>query len=74
MQEVRERIESGGTIRVPHHLLEALHVSEGDEIEIRVETSRLVITPVMVRRKLRLRTEIVDEIVRNEESLEPELA
>ncbi len=53
--------------------MQKLRLSEGDEIALRIEASRLVIDPVTARRRMRLRTEIVDELVECEEFFEPEL-
>jgi antitoxin component of MazEF toxin-antitoxin module len=73
MEAVRERIKGKGMIQIPREIMEKLRLSEGDEIALRIEASRLVIDPVTARRRMRLRTEIVDELVEREEFFEPEV-
>ena len=73
MQVVRERIKSKGMVRIPREIMQELRMSEGDEVALRIEASKLVIDPVTARRRMRLRTEIVDELVEREEFFEPEL-
>ncbi len=73
MGVIRERIKGKGMIQIPKEIMEKLRLSEGDEIALRIEASKLVIDPVTARRRMRLRTEIVDELVESEESFEPEL-
>ena len=73
MEAVRERIKNKGMIQIPREIMQKLHLSEGDEIALRIEASKLVIDPLTARRRMRLRTEIVDELVEREEFFEPEL-
>ena len=73
MEAVRERIKNKGMIQIPREIMKKLHLSEGDEIALRIEASKLVIGPVTARRRMRLRTEIVDELIEHEEFFEPEL-
>ena len=73
MQVVRERIKNKGMVRIPREIMQELHMSKGDEVALRIEASKLVIGPVTARRRMRLRTEIVDELVEREEFFEPEL-
>ena len=73
MQAVRELIRNKGMVRIPREIMQKLRLSEGDEIALRIEASKLVIYPVTARRRMRLRTEIVDELVEREEFFEPEL-
>jgi len=73
MQVVRERIKNKGMVRIPREIMQELRISEGDEVALRIEASKLVIDPVTARRRMRLRTEIVDELVEREEFFEPEL-
>lgn len=74
MEVVRERIKSGGVIRIPQQLMEILSLADGDEIYLRTEAAKLIIVPVVARRRVRLNAEIVDELVEHEELYEPELA
>lgn len=73
MNGARGRVETGGVIRIPPHLLQTLRISEGDEVDFSAEESKLVLTPVVLRKRIRLSAEIVDELVENEESFEPEM-
>lgn len=73
MQAVRERIKNKGMVQIPREIMQELRLSEGDEVALRIETSRLVIDPVTARRRMRLRSEIVDELVEREEFFEPGL-
>ena len=73
MEVVRERIKGKGMIQIPMEIMEKLRLSEGDEIALRIEASKLVIDPVTARKRMRLRTEIVDELVEREEFFEPEV-
>lgn len=41
---MRQRIQKGGVIRIPAQLLKILGLSEGDEVDLRAETAKLVIT------------------------------
>jgi len=73
METVRERIKNKGMIQIPKEMMEKLRLSEGDEIALRIEASNIVIGHVTARRRMRLRTEIVDELVEREEFFEPEV-
>ena len=73
MEAVRERIKGKGMIKTPREIMEKLRLSEGDEIALRIEASKLVINPVKTRRRMRLGAEIVDELIEREEFFEPEV-
>ncbi|MCL0061847.1 AbrB/MazE/SpoVT family DNA-binding domain-containing protein [Thermodesulfovibrionales bacterium] len=73
IQAVRGRIKNNGMVQIPRKIMQELRLSEGDEVVLRIEASKLVIDPVTARRRMRLRTEIVDELVEHEEFFEPEL-
>jgi bifunctional DNA-binding transcriptional regulator/antitoxin component of YhaV-PrlF toxin-antitoxin module len=46
MEVVRERIKGKGMIQIPREIMEKLRLSEGDEIALRIEASKLVIDPI----------------------------
>jgi len=73
MEVVRERIKSKGMIQIPREMMQNLRLSEGDEVALRVEESKLVIAPVATRKHVRLSAAIVDELVEREEFFEPEV-
>ncbi len=73
-ETVKERIKSNGLIQVPPQLMKISGLSNGTEVYLKAEESRLVIEPVQSVRRMRLNAEIVDELVENEELFEPELA
>ncbi len=73
MEVVRERIKSKGMIQIPREMMQNLRLSEGDEVALRVEESKLVIAPVAARKHVRLDATIVDELVEREEFFEPEV-
>ena len=70
---VKERIKNNGFIQVPSQLMKISGLSNGTEVYLKAEESRLVIEPVQSIRRMRLKAEIVDELVENEELFEPEL-
>jgi len=73
-ETVKERIKSNGSIHVPPQLMKISGFSNGTEVYLKAEESRLVIEPVQSIRRMRLNAEIVDELVEYEELFEPELA
>ena len=73
MNGSRQRVGAGGTIRIPPHLLRTFRISEGDEVDLKAEASKLVLIPVTSRKRIKLSAEIVDELVENEELFEAEL-
>ena len=72
-ETVKERIKNNGFIQVPSQLMKISGLSNGTEVYLKAEESRLVIEPVQSIRRMRLKAEIVDELVENEELFEPEL-
>jgi len=54
--------------------MQILGLSEGDEVDVRAEISKLVVEPVTARKRIRLSAEIVDELVDKEGLYEPEFA
>lgn len=64
---IKERILSNGIVHIPDEILECLHWKAGKEIKLKIEGKRLVIESEQERKKLRIRKEIVDELVENEE-------
>ena len=74
MKTVKERIKKDGLIKVPHQLMKISGLSDGSEIYLTAEASKLVIEPVQARKRMPLKAEIVDELVENEELFEPELS
>lgn len=69
---VKERIRGEGEIRIPKEMMDDLRLNVGEEIELSIEDDMLVIRPRRMRRKLRIRAEIIDELVEKEEFFEPE--
>ena len=55
MNESRERVGAGGMIRIPPDLLHTLRISEGDEVDLKAEASKLVLIPVTSRKRMKLR-------------------
>jgi antitoxin component of MazEF toxin-antitoxin module len=53
MQAVKERIKNKGMVQIPKEMMQKLRLSEGDEIALRVEASKLVIDPVTARRRMK---------------------
>jgi len=73
MDSVERTIIQNGIIRIPTEILEQLNLKIGETVELRVQGDALVIKPRKTRRrKLRIRREIVDELVEHEELFEPE--
>jgi len=72
MGVVKERIRGEGEIRIPKEMMDDLRLNVGEEIELSIEDDTLVIRPRRMRRKLRIRPEIIDELVEKEEFFEPE--
>jgi len=74
MESRRERIKRRGLIQIPPEFRQILGLSEGDEVDLRAEISKLVVELVTARKRIRLSAEIVDELVDKEELYEPEFA
>jgi len=74
MESRRERIKRRGLIQIPPEFMQILGLSEGDEVDLRAEISKLVVEPVTARKRIRLSAEIVDELVDKEELYAPEFA
>ena len=58
-----KRIRRKALIHIPPKLMQILILSEGDEVDLRAEASKLVVEPVTARKRIRLSAEIVDELV-----------
>jgi len=71
---VREKIERGCVLRLPQEIWRHLSLETDAEVELRVEEGRLIVTPILERKRLRLAPDVVDELVANEEFYLPEEA
>ena len=69
---VREKIEQDRVLRLPQAIWRHLRLETDAEVELRVEEGRLIVTPILERKRLRLAPDIVDELVANEEFYLPE--
>lgn len=69
---VREKIEQDCVLRLPQEIWRHLRLETDAEVELRVEEGRLIVTPILERKRLRLAPDIVDELVANEEFYLPE--
>jgi len=71
---MREKIGQDGVLRLSQEIWQRLNLETGAEVELRVEERRLIVTPFVERKRLRLAPDIVDELVANEELYLPEQA
>jgi antitoxin component of MazEF toxin-antitoxin module len=69
---IREKIQQDGVLRLSQEIWQYLRLETGAEVELRVEEGRLIVTPIVERKRLRLAPDIVDELVANEELYLPE--
>jgi len=72
MEVVKERIEPNGSLHIPDHILEALSLKVGEEVELRLERAGLLMVPGG-RKRLPLARHIVDALVEQEEMFGPEV-
>ncbi len=68
----REKIGQAGVLRLSQEIRQYLGLRTGAEVELRVEEGRLIVTPVVERKRLKLAPDIVDELVADEERYSPE--
>jgi antitoxin component of MazEF toxin-antitoxin module len=68
----REKIGQAGVLRLSQEIQQYLGLRTGAEVELRVEEGRLIVTPVVERKRLKLAPDIVDELVADEERYSPE--
>jgi antitoxin component of MazEF toxin-antitoxin module len=57
---------------LPQEVWRLLGLKPDVEVDLRVEEGRLIVTPVSERKRLRLASDLVDELVANEEFYLPE--
>ena len=69
---IREKIGQEGVLRLSQEIWQYLGLRTGAEVELRVEEGRLIVTPLVERKRLRLAPDIVDELVADEERYSPE--
>lgn len=73
MEVIKEKIKQNSEVQIPKKIMETLRLRVGEEVKLRVEGNKLIVEPErVVRGKLRIGQEIVDELVENEELFEPE--
>jgi bifunctional DNA-binding transcriptional regulator/antitoxin component of YhaV-PrlF toxin-antitoxin module len=73
MEVTTERLKKGGIITIPQSVLDYMGLAEGDEVLLRGDGRRLVIEPVIKRKRLALSFDIVDKLVEQEDLFEPEV-
>ena len=70
---IKEKIRENGDFHIPEAIMEKLKLKSGEEVTLRIEGNRLIVEPEKKeRKKLKIRSNIVDELVENEDFFEPE--
>jgi antitoxin component of MazEF toxin-antitoxin module len=70
---MREIIRQDGVLTLSQEIWQHLKLEAGAEVELRVEEGRLIVIPIVERKRLRLAPDIVDELVANEDLYLPEV-
>ena len=73
MEVITEKIRTRGNLRVPRVIMEGLHWPPGEEVQLSIAGNRLIVEPLNVQRKrLKIRSDIIDQLVECEEWFQPE--
>lgn len=69
---MRERVKQDGVLHLSQEIWQRLQLEIGAEVELRMDGRRLIVIPIIERKRLRLAPHIVNELVANEELYLPE--
>lgn len=69
---IKQRIDKDGVIRIPEDLREELRLRSGQEVELSITGNELVIRSTKERKKIKIKPEIIDQLVEEEEFFAPE--
>ena len=69
---IRERVKQDGVLHLSQEIWQRLKLEIGAEVALRVDEGRLIVIPIIERKRLRLAPNIVNELVANEELYLPE--
>jgi antitoxin component of MazEF toxin-antitoxin module len=73
MEAIKEKIKQNGDFHIPKAIMERLKLKIGEEVNLRIEGNKLIIEPEKIeRKKLKIKSETIDDLVENEELFEPE--
>lgn len=73
MEVITEKIRSRGNLRVPKVIMDRLNWPPGEEVKLSIAGNRLIVEPLNVQRKrLKIKAEIIDQLVEHEEWFQPE--
>jgi len=71
MEIIRKKIRKNGDFYIPKKVMKRLKFKNGEELILKIESNKLIIEPGK-KKRLKIRHEIIDELVENEELFEPE--
>ena len=70
---IKKKIKKNGDLHIPKAIMKKLKFKIGDEVILRLEGNRLIVeSENSKRKKLKIKQEIVDELVENEDFFTPE--
>ncbi len=72
METIKVIVNPDGSIAIPQDLLSSIGIMVGDEVKLLKDGYRVVIEPMIPRKRLFIRPEIIDRLIEAEAQFNPE--